>query len=402
MLKPLDKEQNEIIQFMSNMIENLNKEHNLKVRVAINDEEILPSVSKPYQIILFNKHFLPWIALWQIRDFDLYCALFLTYRYFCCNEYLETEKWLELSEKILKNLIKNKKSIQEETKHHAIDYELILKYQALFSVLHEYAHILFYKDKEYRKEFVGGLKDQLIYSFNLNSTKNIEDIDKELEKIHLIKERPWNQEAFDVLLSESHNHLNQILEDTKNLSEDEQKIEEIASDVDALFKLMSIFDDNGYSPEEQTILLLYIAKILYCLEMTLYWRDILGWEIFDKTKDNSKDESLRQVQKYYEMQNYLSVFRYSVFFQTISLHLESLKKGCGLIFERQFSMFDETERYFLPELFNRMQSTIGLLGITRKDEDPEIKSKLLNRITNLEQSIFNLAESHWKQTYLNI
>ena len=94
--------------------------------------------------------------------------------------------------------------------------------------------------------------------------------------------------------------------------------------------------------------------------------------------------------------------RYSVFFQTISLHLESLKKGCGLIFERQFSMFDETERYFLPELFNRMQSTIGLLGITRKDEDPEIKSKLLNRITNLEQSIFNLAESHWKQTYLNI
>ena len=267
MEKNLEEITEETIQLISHTLEALNKTYGLNVKIRYKEKTLLPEIDRYHQIIRFNRQFLPWLALWQIRNFTLTSDYYVAYKSFAYKYYAKAENKLSIIESNLQKLIEKNTNIKNESHNPVISYDQLLKYQVLFSIFHEYAHLLFSRDEKIREEKVGTLKTEILS--NINKKRSLRTVYNQLIQEHL-KGTPWLYNTFckliwfPIVVLRTHSISNKQNE----LYQDEKKVEEIACDIWAFEKLISILDFTGYSLEKPSEILTHITKVMYYLDIT--------------------------------------------------------------------------------------------------------------------------------------
>ena len=371
----------ETIQLISHTLEDLNKIHGLNVKIQYKEKSLNPEIKTYQQRIFLNKQFLPWLAVWQIKDWNLCCELFLIYECFNNNMYAETEDLLSIAEENINDLIrKQRKLCAKETN---INYELILKYQVLFAILHEYAHAdVYYNNREVIDKFQ---EIELNYLQNLKN-KHIKNIFIDKRFFAELKGMPWRQKICDLLLFLLYIpffpflnkcYINERIKMADG-KEGKKREEEVIVDTFALLDMINFIDYNKYSESDKILLLGYISKVLLYLDFYSYFKNIATIKIFS-----------------------FNTHRYTSFINTVSDELNKKRKGAGDIFKHKYylGIFEES---MLNYSLSKIIKIIKELKIKPMEENQILKQNLFKRISDLEQSIFDFAEINWEQNFSKI
>jgi hypothetical protein len=322
-------------------LNSLNQKYGLDVKIEnVNDSVILPKVNKRSMTIRNNNRLLSLFVLYQMGNADLVIKYFVMHKYLSYNMYDEALYWLGRTETKAKKVIEKRQNALGQhltlivsirnlfsRKSHLKDSEILLM-QHLFVLLHEYGHVLFYKEKELKNDYFKQVRD-ILAEFEKSDEKGVmREISKEIT---------WGCRSF--LFQEiGYGFINRNIGMIGQIAEDERKIEEFACDLHAWHVLASILHYGGYSLIEQVDAFTNVIESLYYLENYKALDDCLSYKV-----DMNRAEGIALFDS----------IRYSILTHTIVMYLESKQKGKGLDFDRKFHIFRWEERKDYVALINK-------------------------------------------------